>query len=122
MNDPENQRWTFWGWGLLGLLIVVVSSTVSDYGSSWDEQVRADAGERKLSYYENLLNGNWEAAAAIGRQADNYPGFYDLNLALLRRASPLSDVVTGHLFSAFFGILAVAGAMHLGRLLVYAVS
>ncbi|OUW19018.1 MAG: hypothetical protein CBD18_01640 [Opitutales bacterium TMED158] len=115
MSDTGEAFWRWLGRGLLAVVVLVAALTASDYGSSWDEKVRADAGERKLEYYAHLFSGDWEKAVEVGRKADNYPGFYDLNLAILRRVSPFSDTLTGHVFSAFFGVLGIAGAMRLGR-------
>lgn len=115
MSDTGEAFWRWLGRGLLAVVVLVAALTASDYGSRWDEKVRADAGERKLEYYAHLFSGDWEKAVEVGRKADNYPGFYDLNLAILRRVSPFSDTLTGHVFSAFFGVLGIAGAMRLGR-------
>jgi hypothetical protein len=89
--------------------------TAGDYGDSWDEKVRSDAGEMKLAYYEALFSGDWESIREIGSRKDNYPGFHDLNLAVLKRISPLNDHLTGNLLSAFLGLLTIAGAMALAR-------
>jgi hypothetical protein len=89
--------------------------TAGDYGDSWDEKVRSDEGEKKLAYYEALFSGDWETVREIGSRKDYYPGFHDLNLAVLKRISPLGDHLTGNLFSAFLGLLTIAGAMALAR-------
>ena len=113
----QNYNWTRVSISLLLLVIVLGLATVSDYGSSWDENIRRQAGDAKLEYYQSLLSGNWQRAGEIASQPDNYPGFYDLNLAILRRLSPFSDFLTGHAFSLAFGLLTLAGAMRLALLL-----
>ena len=101
----------------LVLLCAVGFTTAHQYGSSWDEHVRAEAGELKFNYYQNLLSGNTTEAREFASRADNYPGFYDLNLAVLRRVLPFRPELTGHLFSLTLGILGIVGAMRLAGLL-----
>lgn len=102
---------------LLACAAVLFLLTAADYGDSWDERIRSDAGEKKLAYYTALLSGDMQTAREIGMARDHYPGFHDLNLALLRRISPLDDHLTGNLFGAVLGLLTFAGAMALaGRL------
>ncbi|MEX0326089.1 MAG: ArnT family glycosyltransferase [Puniceicoccaceae bacterium] len=106
----------FWECACAGLLLIagiLTLTTAPHYGDSWDEAIRAKAGELKLEYYQHLLSGDISAAREIGSRRDLYPGFHDLNLALLRRMSPLSDHLTGNLFSAFLGLTGTAGAMFL---------
>lgn len=109
-------RWTLATGLLLGLLCVTILFTVTHYGDSYDEHIRSEAGEEKLSYYTMLLSGDFDAAQQIRAKGDRYPGFHDLNLAILRRISPFSDFTTGNLFSAFLGFLAIMGAIQIGRM------
>lgn len=99
---------------LTGLAFLVVT-TAAQYGESWDEEIRFREGEKKLSYYQHLLSGEFEEAKSIGKRRDKYPGFHDLNLAILRRFSPISDRVTGNMFSAIFGILTIFGTYRLTK-------
>lgn len=113
----QNNHWPKISILFILLVMVLGFATVSDYGSSWDENIRMQAGETKLEYYQSLLSGDWERAGEIAAKPDNYPGFYDLNLAILRRLSPFSDILTGHAFALTFGLLALVGAMRLAFLL-----
>lgn len=80
-----------------------------DYGTSWDEPVRWGGGDRKLDYYSALL-GLSEDEGATNVRRDLYPGFFDMNLAWVRRVSPLSDWATSRVFNTVFGLLGVLGA------------
>ncbi len=109
-------------WSVLSIILILTAAllgltTVADYGSSWDEQIRREAGEQKLAYYQHLFRGEFDQAREISSRKDKYPGFYDLNLALLRRISPFSDVTTGHAFSLLLGVITVLGAVRLATLL-----
>ncbi len=106
-----------WPCLLLLALVVLAASTVTDYGYSWDEQVRATQGEQKLEYYQAILSGDRDRVRQLGQRADRYPGFFDLNLALLRRISPMNDVDTGHVFAAVFGVLGTVGVWKIGGLI-----
>ncbi len=113
--DIAHSIYSRWRVGIfLGCLGLLVLGTANDYGSSWDEEIRRNQGERKLEYYRSILSADWNRVRELGAQQDRYPGFHDLNLALLRRVSPLSDIHTGHLFSALFGFLGIIGAWALG--------
>lgn len=108
-----------WSIGTAMLMVVLaglILLTATDYGDSWDEKIRVDSGEKKLQYYHHLVTGQFSGAKEIAAKADNYPGFHDLNLALLRRVSPLSDFTTGNYFSALLGFIGVLGAIYLARL------
>lgn len=89
-------------------LIAICLWILPDYGMSWDEPVRWNGGDRKLEYYVHLLTGSEEARAAQARR-DLYPGFFDLNLAILRRALPWSDWMVSRFFNLLFGLLGIAG-------------
>ena len=67
----------------LAVLIVVLLSTVNDYGMSWDEPFRFHGGQSKLEYYEALFAGE-----ELPDLVDNYPGLFDLPLALFRKHFP----------------------------------
>ena len=117
MPVPGQNLWRVATWAWLAVVAVLILLTASHYGDSWDEKVRADAGELKFQYYQHLLSGDLEAALEITPGNDNYPGFHDLSLAVLRRIFPFSDYLTGNLFSAFLGFLGIVGTMRLGRLI-----
>jgi hypothetical protein len=92
-------------------------STLPHYGASWDHEVRAEAGEQKFRYYHALLSGDFAEAADLRGEGDNYPGFFDLNLAVLKRISPFSDFLTTKAFSAMLGFLTLlAAAATAGRI------
>jgi hypothetical protein len=116
---PVTQRnpWRLAAWAWLAAVALLIILTASHYGDSWDEKVRSDAGELKFEYYQHLLSGDLKTALEITPANDNYPGFHDLSLAVLRRISPFSDTLTGNLFSAALGFLGIVGTVRLGRLL-----
>ncbi|MEX0323547.1 MAG: hypothetical protein AB3N63_15400 [Puniceicoccaceae bacterium] len=116
-KDTLSDKWIAGCWVILLAMACLAVLTASNYGDSWDEQIRFDAGEQKLAYYKALFSGNMEEVSRIGSIKDKYPGFHDLNLALIRRLSPFSNQTTGNLFSSFLGILGLAGAMRLGHVL-----
>jgi hypothetical protein len=115
LEGTSQHLWKYACGALAMVAIALVLLTAYDYGDSWDESIRAAAGEEKLAYYQNLLSGNFSSAKAMAVKKDLYPGFHDLNLAVLRRISPLSDHATGNLFSAFLGLVGLLGAMFLAR-------
>lgn len=117
---PSFHRLTLPSWKCAtGLLLVAAAVllflTVDDYGASWDQQVRAEAGQQKLDYYRHLIAGNHTEAAGLRNPNDSYPGFFDLNLALLKSVSPLSDFLTTKAFSALLGFLTLLAAAGLAR-------
>ena len=124
MWGTDRIRWAQWNpWdrasALLGLLVVtVVLATVHQYGMSWDEEFRYRGGQTKLSFYERIFFGEETYREVLaGTGTDRYPGLFDLTLALLDRISPFSLLLTGHLLSAFFGLMGFWGTWCLGRLI-----
>lgn len=109
------QRWdgaTVLLWALAAALLLALAP---HYGSSWDEEVRANAGEQKLRYYAALFAGDAERAAANRNPNDRYPGFHDLSLALIQGVSPFTPLSTGNLFSTALGLLTLAAAAAIAR-------
>ena len=96
-------------WGLFALVGLFCLVIAHDYGISWDEPVRWNGGDRKLEYYAHLL-GFIDNPDAIRVRRDLYPGFFDLNLAWVRKLSPASDWGTGRVFNLLFGLLGVIAA------------
>ena len=103
-------RW----WLFFGLVVTSCVLLLPDYGTSWDESARKRGGEAKLAYYTYLLGYSDDVESTEVRR-DLYPGFFDLSLALIRRVSPFSDIITGHAFSLFFGLLGVLATARLAE-------
>ncbi len=91
--------------------------TFDDYGVSWDEVFRWGGGDAKLRYYNALVSGNIEAAGDYRAKVDHYPGLVDLPLAFLRNQLGAPDYLVGHAWTAAFGLLGIAGAMALAKVL-----
>ncbi|MDP0498318.1 MAG: phospholipid carrier-dependent glycosyltransferase [Verrucomicrobiota bacterium JB024] len=89
--------------------------TLPDYGMCWDEYYRWEGGQQKFVYYQSLFRG--EDAQALLPEADAYPGFFDLTLAVLTEVTPFGILALGHGLSLAFGLATVAGAWAVGRLL-----
>lgn len=75
---------------------------MGDYGLSWDERFRFEGGDAKLAYYEERFSGG-----SPERQSSNYPGLFDLPLALVHEAFPDWGTRSqkGHVWSLCFGLL-----------------
>lgn len=116
MKTEPNRTWNTASWIWIALISVMAFATAPHYGDSWDENVRANAGERKFEYYQYLFAGKLDEAIATVPENDNYPGLHDLSLAALRRLSPLSGHLTGNFFSALIGLVGIVGTIRLGRL------
>ena len=103
----RTKRAALWRGAALALflgLTLVGALTVGDYGMTWDERFRFQGGDRKLAYYEALFSG--EAPEAM---PDNYPGLFDLPLALAHKAFPEWGTRSekGHVWSLCFGLLGI---------------
>lgn len=101
--------------GLFLGLFVVILTTFKDYGITWDEIFHYGYGEAKLAYYEQLFSSDDPWAVVQSAPADNYPGFYDLLLAMARRISPLSKAYTNHLLCALFGLFGIGAVWAIGH-------
>lgn len=127
MKKPTPPFFRFWSgfnpWDKASLLLAVVVvgfilGTVHQYGMSWDEKFRYHGGQTKLAFYERIFFGEESYREVLrGVGTDRYPGLFDLSLALLDRISPFSLLLTGHLLSAFFGMMGLWGTWCIGRLL-----
>lgn len=87
---------------LFCLVALIGSRTVGDYGLTWDERFRFEGGDVKLAYYKELFGGG-----SPERQNSNYPGLFDLPLALAHDAFPDWGTRSqkGHVWSLCFGLL-----------------
>ncbi len=94
---------------------MVLLSTMSDFGLSWDEPTRWRSGDQKLDYYKALITSTDKLATLRTAPKDVYPGLYDIPLALLRRNVDVDPILLSRLFNCLFGLLAVAGTFRLAR-------
>ncbi len=98
---------------LVGLVVAIVLN-FDDYGTTWDEIFHYGYGDDKLAYYQELFSADDPWAVIQEARADNYPGFYDINLALINKLSPLSVQSTSHLLCALFGLLGIVAVWAIG--------
>lgn len=84
------------------ILSIIVGLTVGDYGMTWDEHFRFGGGDSKLAYYKELFSGENPSP-----QKDNYPGLFDLPLAIAHDLFPEWGTRSqkGHIWSLCFGLL-----------------
>lgn len=110
-DDPIQDRLA---WAFLALAAVVVALTFRDYGISWDEPVQNNYGKLSLDYYLTLgrdrssftyINLYW------------YGALFDTLAAALNRVSPFGEFDTRHLLNGAAGMVGLAAAWRLGRLL-----
>ena len=103
--------------GLIILLFFATAiSTLSDYGMSWDEQVRWRSGDLKLEYYKSVFQGipNFPTEKLAG---DRYPGLYDLPLAVWHSTLGGNRMIQGHILSICFGTLGLISTTLLAGIL-----
>ena len=114
-SDPR-ARWydgAAWLW-LVGALLVALQ-TYEHYGITWDESPHLAYGTRVLRWY---TSGFHDRAALTFRTNYFYGGGFDLLGAVFRRlAAPLSGYSAVHLLGSLVGVLGLAGAWRLGRVL-----
>src|SRR5215471_10121999 len=100
--------------GLLVIAAVLVVTTFAGYGVTWDEDVHNWYGNFALDYYLSLFS---DQRALHWQNLYNYGAAFDMLAAALNRFSPLGIYETRHLLNGCFGLLGLAGAWKLGRLL-----
>lgn len=118
-NESQARENRLYRWLSIGLFLIAgVTSvlTFSDYSISWDEFYRWRGGQEKLLYYQTLFSGG-DASAVLPQRVDNYPGLFDLSVAVLAEYTPFGILTAGHMLSLLLGILTVIGAWAIGRLL-----
>jgi hypothetical protein len=106
----QSKRWRSSALALFCVIVCIGISTVGDYGMSWDEPFRFKGGDAKLAYYQSWLSGQPMAAPK-----DNYPGLFDLPLALAHECLPVFGTRSekGHVWSLCFGLLGLLSAWRL---------
>jgi len=100
--------------GLLALMVLVVLLTFLDYGISTDEEVQKIYGHKLLDFY---ASGMADHAAFQFKDLYLYGGLFDLISAILAPWSPLGEYETRHLLCGLLGVVGIAGAWRLARLL-----
>ncbi|MGE9291476.1 MAG: glycosyltransferase family 39 protein [Puniceicoccales bacterium] len=84
------------------------------HGTSWDEQFHYNYGDLKLQYYESLIQGADTSHYFSDTGSNNYPGLFDIVMALFRHATNMDPYKAGHLCVAISGLLAIIGSWCLG--------
>jgi len=98
----------------LALLALVVLLTFQDYGISTDEEVQNIYGHKLLEFY---ASGMVDHGAFQFKDLYLYGGLFDVISALLAQWSPVGEYETRHLLCGLLGVVGVAGAWRLARLL-----
>lgn len=121
---PWRRRWQrataeerLWGGLALGvgaIATILVLLTFRDYGVTWDEDVHNWYGNFALDYY---LSGFADHRALHFQDLINYGAAFDMTAAFLNKFSPLGVYETRHLFNGLVGIVGLAGAWKLGRVM-----
>ncbi len=96
----------------MAAVVLIMLSTVWDYGLTYDEEPHLRLGERVLRFY---ASGGVEISPALQRTA--YGAGFDAFAALLRRISPWDEFATNHVACIFVAQLGLWGTWKLGRLL-----
>lgn len=96
----------------MAAVVIIMLSTVWDYGLTYDEEPHLRLGERVLHFY---ASGGAEISRALQRTA--YGAGFDAFAALLRRVSPWDAFETNHIACVFVAQLGLWGTWKLGRLL-----
>lgn len=106
----QSKRWRLGAAVLFCVIVCIGCTTVSDYGMSWDEPFRFKGGDSKLAYYQS-----WFSGAPMQPPKDNYPGVFDLPLALAHECLPVFGTRSekGHVWSLCFGLLGLLSAWRL---------
>jgi hypothetical protein len=102
------------GIALLVAALLLVGLVFQDYGISHDEAVQNEYGKMILAYYTSFFQ---DRSALEYLDLFHYGGFFDLLAAILNAFSPLGVFETRHLLGGVLGVIGLAGAWRLGRLL-----
>ena len=109
-----SRNWDFSALFLFGFFATICLVTMSDYGMSWDEWFRWRGGQEKLLYYKDLFGLN-DLMASHRAKTDNYPGLFDLSVAMINEYLGISLFHAGHSLSLGFGFLTVLAVWLLTR-------
>ena len=113
--EPDSRHFTKLTAGLVFLFVLTGILTVDDYGMGWDEVTRWEAGDLKLEYYKALFSGHMEEVA--GKLAnDDYPGLFDLPLAVFHSIFGGNRMIQGHLLSILYGAMGLLATSALGSI------
>lgn len=114
-GDPRARWYDGAAWLWLAGALAVALWTYQDYGVTWDESPHLAYGTRIHRWY---TSGFHDRAALTFRTNYFYGGGFDLLGALFRRlAAPLGAYPAIHLLGCLVGVLGLAGAWRLGRVL-----
>jgi len=106
--------WDHLALALFFMVLVMIVSTFTDYGVTWDEDVHNWYGEAVLNYY---LTGFKDLSSLSYLDLYNYGAGFDMSAAALNRVSPFGTYETRHLFDALIGLLGIVGTWKLGKAL-----
>ncbi len=98
--------------GLMGLLLLVVIATFTDYGITWDEELQSQYGQAIADYY---VSGFKDMRFTQIYNLYLYGGTFDGLAALINAHMPLIVYDVRHLLNALFGLLGLWGTWRLGR-------
>lgn len=93
---------------------VLVALTFTDYGITNDEEVQNVYGHKLLAFYTTWFQ---DRSAFDYIDLFRYGGLFDLTAAILNQVSPFGEYETRHLLGGLIGVVGLAGAWKLGRLL-----
>jgi len=99
---------------LLAVLLALVAATFLDYGITADEGVQHRYGRRIVRWYATLGH---DRSATEANNLLLYGGVFEVAAQAAEAVSPLGVFDTRHLVNALFGVLGIAGAWGLGRVL-----
>lgn len=102
------------GVALLASAVVLVLLLFQDYGITHDEAVQNEYGKMILAFYTSFFQ---DVSALEYLDLFHYGGFFDLLAAIFNLVSPLGVFETRHLLGGLLGVVGLAGAWRLGRLL-----
>ncbi|HIJ63508.1 MAG TPA: hypothetical protein HPQ04_12515 [Rhodospirillaceae bacterium] len=117
-RQERRRRWgaVFDDLSLITLLVVavLVILTFEDYGITNDEEVQNIYGIKLLSFYTSYFR---DTSAFEYIDLFRYGGFFDLLAAILNLVSPFGEYETRHLLGGLVGVVGLAGAWRVGRVL-----